>query len=307
MQPANSAPLAYLNGLFPPQSEARLPLHDAGFVFGATVSDLCRTFRHRLFRLTDHLHRFRQSCQLASIPQALPDEKLLDLAQQLLRHNTALLRPDEDLALVMFATPGEIGYFGGMPGGAGEGKPTLGMHTFPLPFSRYRRHFREGVRLLVPKTRHVPEVCIDPHIKMRSRLSWWLAEQEVHNQDPAATALLLNQAGDVTETAAANFLWVSKGNVISSPRSNILGGISLLTVEELCHELKIPFLERLFTIQDAMAAEEAMLSSTPYCLAGVRSIEGKDLPWPGPIFCRLADAWTRRVGVDFRAQILAER
>jgi branched-subunit amino acid aminotransferase/4-amino-4-deoxychorismate lyase len=54
-----TTPLAYLNGDFRPQNEAQLPLHDAGFVWGATVTDLCRTFRHRLFRLADHLDRFR--------------------------------------------------------------------------------------------------------------------------------------------------------------------------------------------------------------------------------------------------------
>ena len=29
----------------------RVPVHDAGFVMGATVTDLCRTFRHRLYLL----------------------------------------------------------------------------------------------------------------------------------------------------------------------------------------------------------------------------------------------------------------
>src|SRR5262245_14628401 len=45
---AMSEPLAYFEGRLIPQSEARLPLHDAGFVMGATITDLCRTVRHRL-------------------------------------------------------------------------------------------------------------------------------------------------------------------------------------------------------------------------------------------------------------------
>jgi hypothetical protein len=43
-----TCPLAYLNGRLLPQDEARLPVHDAGFVMGATVTDLCRTFRLEL-------------------------------------------------------------------------------------------------------------------------------------------------------------------------------------------------------------------------------------------------------------------
>lgn len=56
-----SLPLAYLNDRFLPQPEARLTLHDAGFVLGVTVTDLCRTFRHRPYRLADHLRRFRKA------------------------------------------------------------------------------------------------------------------------------------------------------------------------------------------------------------------------------------------------------
>src|SRR4051794_29421982 len=130
-------PLAYLNGHFLPQSEARLPLHDAGFVMGATVTDLCRTFRHSPYRLPDHLARFRASCAAAEVPQPLADADLSPLAGQVLTHNAALISPEDDLALVFFATPGPVGYYLGEPGGPGDGPPTLGVHTFPLPFARY--------------------------------------------------------------------------------------------------------------------------------------------------------------------------
>src|SRR5437868_9391071 len=92
-------PLAYLTGQFLDQNEARLPLNDAGFVWGATVNDLCRTFRHRPFRLADHLARFRSSCHLARIPLQATDEELTGIAKQLIAHNAALLGPGDDLAL----------------------------------------------------------------------------------------------------------------------------------------------------------------------------------------------------------------
>src|SRR6516225_8952258 len=106
-------PLAYLNGRFLPQAEARLPFFDAGFVLGVTVSDLCRTFRHRLFRLDDHLIRFLTSCQLARVPQPMEYRQLKDVAERLTEHNAAMMAAEDDLALVMFATPGPIGYYAG--------------------------------------------------------------------------------------------------------------------------------------------------------------------------------------------------
>jgi branched-subunit amino acid aminotransferase/4-amino-4-deoxychorismate lyase len=297
-------PVAYLNGRFLPQSGAMLTLHDAGFVWGATVADLCRTFCHRLFRLGDHLARFRASCLAARIPQPLPDNELERIAQELAAQNAALLRPEQDLALVLFATPGPIGYYLGQPGGPGDGPPTLGMHTFPIPFERHAPLFERGAHLVVPATRHVPGDCLDPRIKQRSRLSSWLAEQQTRDVDPGASVLLLDQDGHVTETAAANLLIVRDGVVLTPPRDTVLGGISLRVVEEICAELGIPFREQPLTIADCLEAQEAMLSSTTFCLAGVSRLDGKPLPWPGAVHERLLAHWSQRVGLDIRRQIL---
>jgi branched-chain amino acid aminotransferase len=298
-------PLVILNGEFLPQSQVALTLHDAGFVFGATVTDLCRTFGHRPFRLPDHLVRFRDSCRSARVPLLLSDAELTDRAERLLAHNAALLPPDQDLALVLFATPGPVGYYLGQPGGAGDGPPTLGMHTFPLPFARYRPLFREGARLVVPATRHVPAASVDPRIKQRSRLHWWLAEQEARALEPGASALLLDADGHVTETAAANFLVVRRGTVLSPPRPSVLPGVSLQVVRELCGHLGIPFAERPLTLHDCLTADEALLASTPYGVAGVSRLQGVALPWPGPVVERLLASWASLVGLDLRRQILA--
>src|SRR5947207_1078560 len=151
-----SEPLAYLNGQFLPASQATLGLHDAGFVMGATITDLCRTVRHELYRWDDHLSRFRRSCRATYLYLAITDEEITRHAHELVAHNAGLLQPDKDLALVLFATPGPIGYYAGLDGGPGDAAPTFGMHTLPLPFARYRQFFREGAHLAVPATQQVP-------------------------------------------------------------------------------------------------------------------------------------------------------
>jgi branched-chain amino acid aminotransferase len=295
-------PLAYLNGQFSPQSAARLPLHDAGFVFGATVTDLCRTFRHQLYRWPDHLARFRRSSQAAYIEVFLSDEELTRLASRLVSHNAALQPPEQELALVLFATPGPIGYYAWLEGGVGDGPPTFGMHTFPLPYARYRYLFQQGAHLVTPSTRHVPAQCVDRRIKHRSRLHWWLADREAR-QESRAIPLLLSLEGHVTETAAANFLLVRSGTVLSPPDDAILGGISLQVVRELCTELRIPFHEQLLTPADCLAADEAFLTCTSFCIAGVSRINGTPIPWPGPVFQRLLAGWSASVGADIAGQI----
>src|SRR5262249_9750686 len=168
------------------------------------------------------------------------------------------------------------------------------LHTFPLPFARYAPLFREGARLVIPPTRHVPAACLDPRVKQRSRLHWWLAGREARRTDPGAWALLLDLDGHVTETAAANFLIVRDGTVLSPPRSAVLEGISLRVTRELCHDLGIPFAERPLTVADCRAADEAMLTGTAFCLAGVHQLDDKALRCPGPVTDALTVAWTRR-------------
>jgi branched-subunit amino acid aminotransferase/4-amino-4-deoxychorismate lyase len=300
-----SEPVAWWNGSFVPLSRVHLALNDAGFVFGATATDFCRTFRHRLFRLEAHLERFRQSCRLIRVPQPRTDAELAATAGELVRRNSPLLDPAQDLALVLFATPGEIGYYLGRPGGPGDAAPTLCLYTFPLRLERFARPFREGVHLVTPESRYALPAGVAAQAKQRSRLHWWLAEREVQERDPGAHALLLDAHGGLTETAAANVLLVRQGKVLTPFRAQVLGGISLLVVEELCRELGIPFREQELTLNDCFEAEEAMLSSTPYCLVPVRQINGLAIPCPGPVFGRLLQAWSEKVGMDIAAQILA--
>src|SRR5262245_32666482 len=206
-----SEPYAFLNWRFLPQSRAQLPLHDAGFVLGATVTDLCRTFGQALYRWEDHLRRFRASCELARVNLGLEDFELTRFAHELIARNAPLVPPAQELCLVMFATPGPIGYYLGEPGGAGDGAATFGMHTFPLPYARYRRLIESGADLILPQVRQIPAACIDPRIKQRSRLHWWLADREVQAVHPGAQALLLDEQGHITETATANIAIVRGG------------------------------------------------------------------------------------------------
>src|SRR5262249_51234112 len=119
-------------------------------------------------------------------------------------------------------------------------------------------------------------------------------------------ALLLDLDGNVTETSAANFLIVERGTIVSPTLNNTLPGISRATVIELADKMGIPFVERDFQVFNAINAEEAFLSSTPYCLMPVTRINGIPIGdgTPGPIYRRLIEAWSKEVGLDIRRQIL---
>lgn len=302
MQHDGGSPWAFLNGEFLPPSQGKIALHDAGFVLGATVTDLCRTFRHRLYRWQDHLARFRRSCQAAFLTPPMADDEITAVAHELVARNSKLLSPDADLALMVFITPGPVSYYLGENSGAGSGPVTFGMHTFPLAFARYRPLLERGAALVIPSTRQ--STCVNPHIKHRSRMHWWIADQQAQQIQEGSIALLLDEAGHITETAAANLLVVRDGRIVSPRLERVLQGISLAVVRELSAQLGISFVETDLTPGDVVSASEAMLTSTPYCLAGVQSLDGHPIPWPGPVLRRLQAAWSERVGLDIVAQIL---
>jgi len=51
----NAERVAYLNGAFVPESEARISIHDLGFVYDDAIYDTARTFAGRLFKLREHI------------------------------------------------------------------------------------------------------------------------------------------------------------------------------------------------------------------------------------------------------------
>ena len=86
-------------------------------------------------------------------------------------------------------------------------------------------------------------------MKYRSRMHFYLADQEARLVDPEAVALLLDLDGNVTETSGANFLIVENGAIVSPTTVNTLPGISRAMVIELAAKLGIPFIERVTSLQ----------------------------------------------------------
>ena len=135
-------------------------------------------------------------------------------------------------------------------------------------------------------------------------MHWWLADQEAHLVDPKAVTLLLDTEGNVTETGGSNFLIAKNGAVISPTARNTMRGISRQNVIELCAKLAVTFVERDFQVHDVINADEAFLTTTPYGIAPATRINGLPISngEPGPLFQRIAAAWSEQVGFDILEQ-----
>lgn len=304
MSDASTEPLVYLNGRWLPASAASLKIYDAGLVLGATVTEMTRTFRHVPFRLDDHIARLFRSLKYTRMEVNLTPGDVAALSRELIERNLRLLGPDDELGLIHFVTAGEFPVYAGSAAAGARLTPTFCAHTFPMPFQLWSSRMRSGAHVVTPTIRHVPPQCFDPKMKYRSRMHYYLADQEARLVDPDAIALLLDLHGNVTETSGANFLIVAEDQIVSPTRTNILPGISRQTVIELAARLGMAFVERDIQVHSVMNADEALLASTPFCLMPVTRINGVAIGegQPGPVFQRLLAAWSEAVGVDIAGQ-----
>jgi len=299
-------PVVYLSGRMVPASQASVKIYDGGIVLGATTTECTRTFKHKLYRLEDHVARLYRSLKYMRLDIKMSQEDMMHVSEEVRERNVKLLKPEEDLGLIHFVTPGEFKVYAGSAAGGPPPAPTVCVHTFPMPFYVWADYFRTGAHCWTPSIRHIPPQCIDPKMKYRSRMHYFLADGETHAADPKAVTLLLDLDGNITETSGANFLIAKDGAVLSPTTRNILPGVSRQVVIEMCADLGIPFIERDLQVHDVVNADEALLSTTPYCLAPVTKINGIPIGKgaPGLMFKRLIERWSQLAGLDIVAQIM---
>ena len=296
-----TAPIAYLNGRFVPIDEAQIHVFDLGIVGGTSVTEMLRTFRHSPFRLDDHLDRLAESLQRVGIDPGLAWSELREISEQVVSTNAKLIPAHHDLGLILFVTAGlNTTYVGrGL-----AGRPTVCIHTFPLPFELWAENYDVGLHLVTVSTRSIPDNVIDPRIKHRSRLHWHLAGREARQIDSHAMAILTDEAGNLTETATGN-LCIVAGNRILTPAAHVLEGVSRNYVAELASKLGYEFIYTTVTPADLSSATEAFLTSTPHCLLPVTHFNQRPVGTgrPGSAFQKLIAVWSDSVGVNVIEQM----
>jgi len=297
-----SDPIAWLNGAFVPLSDARLPVWDLGVVQGATVTDMVRTFRQRPYRLEQHFGRLRRSLASVGFEIEPGDEDLAAIIARLLEENADPDEPLADLGVVIFVTGGpQAMYAQGLQDSDG---PTVCVHTFPLPFERWAAKYTEGQTLVVPEIAQIPAGILDPQIKYRSRLHWYLADRAARTARPGAAALLLDLDGFVTETSSGNLAIVEGDQIVAPPVGKVLEGVSLEWVFELADSLGLHPRREDISVERLIDADEVFVTSTTYCLLPVTRIDESEIGdgQPGPVSRRLLSAWSSCVGLDIVGQ-----
>ena len=305
-------PVAWMNGELIDAARAAVPVGDLGVVAGASVTEFLRTFRHEVFRLDEHLSRLMTSLELVEFSTQVESTTLREAIGAVVSHNRQLIPENHELGIIAFVTAGQNLTYLGAAGREQISQGTVCVHSFPLPFELWAHRYREGQHLATVTVPPLPSFAVDPRAKHRNRIHWLRADREAQAAFESSSSILTTDDGFLTETSSGN-IFIVYGKTLRTPKAEyILGGISRETLIDIASSLGMTVEEADLTPSDLAAADEAITTSTPYCVVPVTNFNGQTVGngSPGLQFQRLIGAWSESVGIDIvqqAEQIAAER
>ena len=274
--------IVYLNGEYVAPEDAKVSIFDRGLLFGDGVYEVAGVLDGKLLDFDHHIERLERSLKELDIPQELGRDDILDAFRELVSRNTL----GEGL-VYMQVTRGEAER--DFPYDSGV-KPTVFMFT-QAKDSEENEKTRTGVSL-----KSVADIrWARRDIKSVNLLGQVLAKQAA-KESGAYEALMVGPDGNVTECGATSFYIFRNNTIVTRPLSNdILPGITRRAVIDLCRENQLGLEERLFTLEEAMNAEEAFITGASTYVLPVTSIDGKSIGdgQPGPATLALRQMYLR--------------
>lgn len=296
------ARLVYLNGELVPENEAKVSIFDIGLMYGVTLFESLRSFRHQWFQQDEHWQRLKRSLGYAGLSWLVTKAQYDKVLETTRKANIHLTDPDDDIWVNFQVTPGVT--FPLPTVGQTEETPTIMCYTCALPHKEYARWYTKGKHAVTSLFRLPPSSCYEQRMKNRSRFPHFLAKCEATRIDPSAFGLMLDVNGFIAEGTGANIFFVLDGVLYTPKPRNILVGCSRQYVIQLAAELGIEVVEEELTLYEAYNAEEAFWTTSSYCILPISMIDGRKVGenYPGPMAQRLLDLWSSKVGVDIVGQ-----
>jgi branched-chain amino acid aminotransferase len=294
----------YFNGEFVPESEARVSIFDSALMFGDMLFEMTRTYNGEPFRLRNHLERLYAGLKIMEIDCGLNIDEMEAATLQTIEVNRPCFPEGLDFQIMHNVSRGPLAQYRTL---FTEGpRPTITINCWPLTWhlADSADSYDTGVHVVIPPQKSVPSRLIDPKIKNRSRIYYQIANQQAQKIDPAASALLTDDDGFITEGTGNNFFIAKDGELFTPEPRNVLRGVTRQAVMELAADMGIRCHERNLEPYDVAGADEAFNTSTTIAVMPATRFNGQPVGdgKVGPMVRSLIDAFSEMVGVDIVAQ-----
>lgn len=273
--------IAYVNGRYVPHRHARVHVEDRGFQFADAVYEVVAIRNGAFIDEDRHLARLARS--RGALKLAAP---MSDAALKLVLRETARLNRVTDGIVYLQVTRGAAPRDFAFPKTA---KPSLVVTARRMRIADPRL-IANGVAVIT-----VPDIRWKrPDIKSVSLLPNALAKQQA-KEAGAYEAWQVDGDGNVTEGTSSNAWIVTAKNEVVTRKANtdILNGVTRIGVLDILAREGLRLIERPFSVAEAKAAREGMLTSATNGVLPVVSIDGKSIGngKPGPLALKLAAAY----------------
>jgi D-alanine transaminase len=274
--------IAYVNGSFVPHSEAKVSVFDRGFLFADGIYEVAAVLEGKLIDNASHLARLKRS--VGEIQLALPEtlERIEEIQKELVARND-LVNGMVYLEVTRGADKGRDFAFP-----KADVKPTLVMFTSEKDIIN-APSAKTGINVIT-----VPDIRWERRdIKSVALLAQVLAKQAAAAAGAGEAWMI--EDGKVTEGGSSSSFIVTHDDVIVTRQNGneILPGCTRKAVVKLAEERQLRIEERTFTVEEALAAKEAFITSASVFVQGVVAIDGKKIGGGkvGPITDRLREIY----------------
>ncbi len=271
--------VVYVNGRYLPYAQAGVHVEDRGFQFADAIYEVCEVNGGRIVDETRHMDRLERSLSELRIATPMSRRALGIVLREVVRRNrvrTGLVY----LQVTRGVAPRDF------PFPAGEVAPTVVCLARRVDAARRDARATSGIAVkTLPDIRwgrcDIKTVMLLPAVLAKAA-----AEEE-----GAQEAWLVDSDGFVTEGASSNAWIVERsGTIVTRPvGSAILPGVTRRTLVDVLYREKIPFTERPFRVDEALAAREAFITSASGTVMPVVAIDRVPIGdgRPGPLTRRL--------------------
>ena len=280
---------AFTQGRYRPIGEAMVPIQDAGFIHADAAYDVVSASRGYIFRMNDHLERFRESCGKFLLQNPYSDEDTVDILTNLVR-----LTGLKDAYIWWAVTRGQL-----IGGDRSNPKYVNQFYAFVTPYSFILNDATRirGANLRVSERyQRISAAAVDPTAKNFHWMDMKLSIFEALGSN-ADWSVLTDGNGHLTEAPGSNVFLIRDG-CVCTPAQGCLEGITRKTVLDLSDELGVPTHVGALSVDELLTADEAFLTSTAGGIMPVAQVNDNPLGGhngPGETTTRLHNLyWEKR-------------
>jgi len=258
----------WFDGKFVTLDKAKVPITTHALHYGTSIFEGIRAYWNGrnlyVFRLDEHVKRFRKSGQFYNISLNFSDKEMSDAIIGICKKNkikkSCYIRP--------FYFVGDYGINLHV-----TAKAPTSVAIFSFPFGDLFN--KNGITAGVVSWRKFSDNSIPPQAKMGGNyLNSIIATQEA-KKNGFDEAILLDQNGNVSEAPGENIFIVRNGQLITPPlSSSALEGITRDAIIKVGRDLDMEVLEREVTRSELTTSDEIFLTGTAAEITPIISIDG---------------------------------